>query len=1097
MSPRKSSSPKNAAADSPTDLVNARNIPAATGTGSLFEHRIIRASAGSGKTFQLSNRFLGLLCQGVPVETVLASTFTRKAAGEILDRVVLRLAIAANDPVEAGKLAKVLETPDLDQARCRTLLGELTRNLYRTRVGTLDSFFSQMATSFCLELGLSPGWRMIDEFEDKRLRTEAIEAVLRNDDNRQIRRITSLLSKGAASRSIAALLRTTVDSLYDVFQETGANPEPWHSLKRAKPLDAEALQELLGRLLAVDLPNARMVTARNGDVALAEEGDWESLLGKGLTKKVLEGDYKFYGKEIPSEAVALYEELLANAAAHLIGVVIFQTEATYELLARFHAEYQRLKADRQAWRYDDVTRRLAEATGLGGSAALAHRLDSQIDHLLLDEFQDTSPLQWRVLRPFGRRITGAGTHQSLGSFFCVGDIKQAIYGWRGGVAEIFDAVADELPGLTPLSLAVSWRSSPQVIEAVNQIFSRLDQHGNLDRFIDSVRGWQERMDRHSTQRDDLSGYVTLETAAEAEDDAVLDTAVDRICEVVANAPDYSIGVLVRSNSTIAQIIHRLQQRGIRASEEGGNPVTDSAAVLLCLSALQLADHPGDTVARFHLSQSPLGPVLGLPDSAGKAEARQASQQIRDQLLLRGYGGLLYDWAKELAPHCNRREVGRLEKLVEIGYEFQRQATLRPRDFLQFVEGKRVADPSADQVRVMTIHQSKGLEFDVVVLPELDASFPGQSDDFVVNRQTPTSPIDRVCRHTNAALQKLLPKAVQEMFAHAESRKASEALCVLYVATTRAVHALHMVIRPSKKSEKQLLRTAAGMLRAALTDGQFAEPSSLLFELGDPQWYASSTPTELPDVVAETTDEEPLVVTLNPAPSRPRGVVRKAAPSQHEGGQAVSLRSVLQGDDLWGLRRGQILHAWLDKISWLSAGPPDRETLFRIAKKIGAGPLSLPALMDEFEQMLQQPNLHKVLTLESYQPPRGLPLPAEVIDQLGENCTAETLREQRFAVREGEQIAEGVIDRLTLLRCDGKLLAADLVDFKTDSLRNHGDGQSLVEYYRPQMEAYRQAAAKTLNLDPRHVTARLLFTASDAIVNISQPLGPAARQRELF
>ncbi|MGE3777970.1 MAG: UvrD-helicase domain-containing protein, partial [Pirellulaceae bacterium] len=102
-----------------------------------LRHRVIRASAGTGKTFQLSLRYLQLLLQGVPPEQILATTFTRKAAGEILQRIVVRLAQAALDPLHSDELARFLNMPDLGCDACLAALHHLLRNLHRLRIGTL------------------------------------------------------------------------------------------------------------------------------------------------------------------------------------------------------------------------------------------------------------------------------------------------------------------------------------------------------------------------------------------------------------------------------------------------------------------------------------------------------------------------------------------------------------------------------------------------------------------------------------------------------------------------------------------------------------------------------------------------------------------------------------------------------------------------------------------------------------------------------------------------------------------------------------------------------------------------------------------------
>src|SRR5262245_29965163 len=143
-----------------------------------FPHVVIRASAGTGKTYQLAVRYISLLAAGARPEEILATTFTRKAAGEILDRVLYWLAKAAADEKERATLAEAIGIKSLSREKCRELLMAALRRLHVLRVGTLDSFFLQFAMSFGQELGLPPGWSICEEVADALLRDEAIELVL-------------------------------------------------------------------------------------------------------------------------------------------------------------------------------------------------------------------------------------------------------------------------------------------------------------------------------------------------------------------------------------------------------------------------------------------------------------------------------------------------------------------------------------------------------------------------------------------------------------------------------------------------------------------------------------------------------------------------------------------------------------------------------------------------------------------------------------------------------------------------------------------------------------------------------------------------------
>ena len=140
-------------------------------------HTVIRASAGAGKTWRLGNRYIGLLAAGVAPENIVAATFSRKAAGEILERILTRLARASLSAEAGARLAAELGQPGLTAESAGELLCSLARSLHRLRVCTLDSLFGDVARGFGPELGLPPGWEMAEDDDAHRLQvlTEALE----------------------------------------------------------------------------------------------------------------------------------------------------------------------------------------------------------------------------------------------------------------------------------------------------------------------------------------------------------------------------------------------------------------------------------------------------------------------------------------------------------------------------------------------------------------------------------------------------------------------------------------------------------------------------------------------------------------------------------------------------------------------------------------------------------------------------------------------------------------------------------------------------------------------------------------------------------
>ena len=600
---------------------------------SRFNNQIIRASAGTGKTFALSNRYLQLLASGAECQTILATTFTRKGAGEILDRIVNRLSDAALDDAGAEKLSTELNWK-LSRKRAADVLHSLLKNLHQLEIGTLDSFFSRIAKSFGLEMGLPPGWDIVSEQEMDKLRDQSIQSVLQQNS---VLDLLHLLNKGEVNRQVAALVHNTVTSIYDVFQESG--PEPWDRLTRqGKFLPDEQLDTLIESMTTLEIDKAGLAKHWKVIIELAQQEEWSELATATSFQNYLDGKFKYGNTKLTDEIIEIYKKLEPHCRAHVENRLIRQNHSTRDLLQVFGEAFEAAKSESGQLRFDDVTQRLQRSDRRWTAEQLAFRLDNQIQHLLLDEFQDTSLVQWNVIRPFAQRVTAAT--DALRSFFCVGDMKQAIYGWRGGAAEIFDQVETELTHLEPTQvLKHSYRSAPEVIGLVNDVFNNLDRYQPGDHVVQqAVNGWSEWFSKHTTERKQLPGHATVKLSPAGgkstaeKNEIVIQQTVEKVKQLKDQFQDrHSIGIVVRTNGEVGELISHLQQQGIPASEEGGNPITDSAAVELVLSALKFADYPGDSIARFHLSHSRAGDAVG-PEARNQNQSggQCSSRQFRSQ-----------------------------------------------------------------------------------------------------------------------------------------------------------------------------------------------------------------------------------------------------------------------------------------------------------------------------------------------------------------------------------------------------------------------------------------------------------------------------------
>ncbi len=1038
-----------------------------------FRNEVIRASAGTGKTFQLSNRYIAIAEVAGRPDEILAATFARKAAGEILDRVVLRLAEAARDSNKLTELAAFLreENPAsrLDPGGCLDVLAKIIRNLHRLRISTLDSFFVQIAGSFGWELGLPPGWSIVDEVTDQRLRSLAIQEVLSEDNVSEVLTLLHLLNKGEVSRSVSDQIRRVANELYNLYRETTPDsaaiemPSVWQSIKRHKHLEEAEWELALSALVALQLPDdKRFQSARAKDLEAASTGDWEKLVSGGFVKVLLEGKGTYYNKPLPPGMEAVYAPIIEHLKSQLVNRVADRTEATWRLLNHFHQAYARLKNDQRAFRFQDITQLLADAIKGLGPDQLAFRLDAGVGHLLLDEFQDTSLLQWTVLEPFAKN----SARDPNSSFFCVGDVKQAIYGWRGGVADLFASLDEQLENLKGRELTKSYRSSQVVIDVVNRVFGGLSENPVMPKLPGVAEVWHKRFQTHSTARD-FPGYCVLQTATAAnEDDSqqaeTLRFAAGEVARLFRESPGASIGILVRRNQAVARMIYELRHHhGIEASEEGGNPLLDSAAVQLVLSLLAIADHPGDTIARFHVAHSPLGSIVGFTDYSDADAARRLSSEIRQSLLNKGYGPAIYHWVRELTPFCSQRELTRLLQLVSLAYRYEDHATEEAQDFIESVSVTKVEDPRAADVRVMNIHQSKGLEFDIVVLPELDVPLGSSPPQVVTGRKSPVAPVEAVFRYIRQEELPLFPGRFASMIELHNQQIHNESLCLLYVAMTRAVHALHLIIAPSRQNERTISKTFAGLLRAALHEGQLQNPpNQILYEHGEKNWF--SRQTFLAESARETAEPTRIHVKLRPE-DKPRGKhLKRQTPSDLEGGVSVHLGDRFHKDSILSRTRRALWHAWLEQVDWLDDPTfhlPSDEELKKLAGQFLHPRLKLDEEITRFHQALDQPAIRETLSRKQYGP-----------------LEPELFHDHPIAHREHQVLMYGNIDRLVILKQDGQVVGADVLDFKTDRIP-HSDPTALNQlgrYYEPQLAAYCRAVKDAFDLTQKAVSARILF-----------------------
>lgn len=1036
-----------------------------------LRHTRILASAGSGKTFRLSARYIELLRREPDADPagILASTFTRAAAAEIRDRVLLRLARAVLDPAARADLAVGTSLPPPDVVEAMSLLRRAARRIDRLRIRTLDSFFASAVSAFSVELGLPAEPSIPDDAELARFEEDAIEGMLSNGDEERLLASVAALRRGQPILSIGRTIIAAITGALQLAQDSPREAWMWDAPHAPGP---EVVASLVDALARVEVPTSSdkrlrgaldAVVAGLHEIAPDDVAAWSKLLEGGVFVAVDRASY--YGKPLPDELCRAVEDLRSYAKSLAWREAARRTRATRDLAEAYLAAFAEAKRAAGVVTFDDLARILGDAALRPDLTELALRLDAAVRHVLLDEFQDTSVLQWRALLPILRELAAGDPDER--SIFLVGDLKQSIYGWRGASPALLERAPSLLLEEGELAmedeiLSTSYRSSPLVLEVIDRVFGAIETSPCIAEGPPraAARAWRAAYRPHVAATPSLPGVVELHVAPTVDGpggrrSAVLETASDVVGDLLADAArDGSaprIGVLCRTNKAVAEILHRLRLRGLPADAAGAGSLEDAAPVNALIDVLVLADHPDDTIAAFHVARSPLGPVVGLPrdahrDSAGRA---RISAALRDELDRRGYAQTLRRLRDAILPEVDRREAERLDRLVAGAVRFDRapstRPALRPARVAASLRALPVDERGAAATTVMNIHQSKGLEFDVVVLCDIDSAFRSHAP-LVAARPGPERPYDRVLRWIPEAVR---PPELEGLHASAIAERFREHLSLLYVALTRAKRGLFAVVGPPPKGGKSS-SSFASILRQAWAPG-------VLPPAGETRLAIAGSRTALQGLRSSEAQG------ARAAPESPRLAV--ASGRRVERLTSASRIAGSGGGDPLARARGLALHAMLELVGWLDDGLPsvaDLVSAGRAAARLDEA--TLLAIAGRLPAQFAAPEIREVLS----RPATGAP---------------PTLRrEYRFArlhrTAEGTRLEEGAIDRLHLVGPPDRPTAALVVDYKSD---RHLDPSAARERYGPQIEAYRAAVAERCSLDPAAVGAVVLLLESGRAV----------------
>jgi ATP-dependent exoDNAse (exonuclease V) beta subunit len=1058
------------------------------GPAGLRPHLRILASAGCGKTYALASRFLALVHRGENPAALMASTFSRMAAAEIRDRVLGWAAEAVLDADERRKLARALGADDLDAAAAERLLGRLVDALPQLQIRTIDSLFAGMTMAFAAELELPPEPRVFDDGEGDVLLRTAIQGALERMDREQALATLESLARGRHRAGVVRVLVAELGGLLALLEESEPSAWDWPEPPAPTGQQVEVLAADLERLAAsIDkraLAGALRDDARRLRAALIRGGEaFGEVLDKGVAGKLAAGEDSFSRVPIPAEVRAAYEPVLALAGSGIRRLYARMTHSTRDLLRAVDRELRAEKLRRGVVAFEDLTRALDPERGEHLPLdEVWFRLDARVRHLLLDEFQDTSASQWRALRPLAGEIGAHG--DGTRSLFAVGDLKQSIYGWRGGEPGILEKLGEVtidggMVDFRTEPLLRSYRSAPQVIDAVNAVFGGIASNAALhDLSRAAAARFGAWFEPHQTARGELQGFARFvdlpepgddETADEVRERAAVESAVHHAERLRGSGA--RIAVLVRRNRLVGRIVARLKARGVPASGVGGGSLLDAEATLATLQALRLAEWPDDTVAAFDLAHSPLAGICGFgPGSAplqGPSRHR-VSAALRSAFGRHGVAAVVDRWRRELDDLLAPREVVRMRQLVEALDRLEAAADRSPGELFGLLRAARIDDPGGEGVTVLNVHQSKGLEYDVVIVTDLGKALGVEASREKVAWRSPDRPAERVPRVTRWVRDGLRWPEVEPLHEDVQERAVLESLCVLYVALTRARSGLEVHLDAARFNrdgrEASASRTSASaLIRAALPPPSVGE--EVAAAAGRLRWAlgAETSPERPPEAPAAAAP-----AAAPPARLAVRGAVRRARRAAPASGDPLEARRFLfELPDAEASERGRAVHACFEAVGWIEDGvPPAAELERRIAAVApGRDPAWRAARRVEFETALARPAIRAVL---------ARPGPA-----------AEVRREHRFVRALAGAVQEGAIDRLVLHRDPGgRVVAAEVLDFKTGAA---ADPAALAARHAAQLRAYREVVAAQFGLPGPAVRMWIVAVEAGLVVELDDPV----------
>ena len=629
----------------------------------MKKYLALKASAGSGKTFALTVRYISLLLLGAKPNEILTLTFTNKAANEMSERIYKTLLTLGDDE---AYINAIINQSNLSREEILGKKAYLIKSFSNATLSifTIDKFINKILREFCGYIGIS------DDFEIKEDDIEALSLkFLESLDSKQFETLIDF----------SHYEKKKFNSLFELFKNLLEKNEKVDIVDIDATLIDFQKENIMSHAFKIKETILNCSVASNSAQKAVDFERFDDLFGRTWLEKDCLADYSYF-KKCANETLESYFSLLKNEIA-----IYYKLRAGYSLskLFELYLMFKEFKftfnKNKNYLEFNDISNLVYELLSTKiDKDFLYFRLDSTYSHMLIDEFQDTSLLQYKILEPLISEIMSGDTTK-FKTFFYVGDTKQSIYRFRGGKRELFDYVAKTNPQLEVEVLNTNYRSCENVISYVNSLFLNLPNY--------------EYFEQESISKD---GYieVVVDNALEEEDKFVnIALKIDELIKQGLNPNDISI--LTYTNDDVLNLYYYLKQKfpDMKISTEMTSKLINQQNVKALINGMKYL------YFKEEIYKENLNALIGMPllnEINFDIEIREKSVQ---------------EILKELATRLKIIDENVI-KLIEVSSTFNNIV-----DFVYEIDKLDVNMENSESVglQILTIFKSKGLEFHTVIL----------------------------------------------------------------------------------------------------------------------------------------------------------------------------------------------------------------------------------------------------------------------------------------------------------------------------------------------------------------------------------------------